>query len=77
MPQFSRMEPREDGRAAEWEDEMREEFAMRAPLLLDVRPTNDWDWYILMRHHGVATRLLDWTEGALLALYFRDHEQRR
>lgn len=30
----------------------------------------DWDSYFLFQHHGGATRLLDWSDGALLALHF-------
>jgi len=30
----------------------------------------DWDWYFLMRHHDAPTRLLDWSDGAMIALHF-------
>jgi hypothetical protein len=32
----------------------------------------DWDWdsYFLMQHHEGPTRLLDWSDGALIALHF-------
>jgi len=54
------------------EDEIREDFIVRAPIFSDYRPAgdDDWEWYFLMQHYGAPTRLLDWTQGALLALYF-------
>jgi hypothetical protein len=30
----------------------------------------DWDSYFLMQHHQAPTRLLDWSDGALIALHF-------
>jgi hypothetical protein len=31
---------------------------------------NDWDWLFYMRHYGLPTRLLDWTEALGVAVYF-------
>ena len=52
------------------EDELRQEFLVRAPSFTSARPQTSWGWYFLMQHSLVPTRLLDWTEGALIALYF-------
>ena len=61
------------------EDEIRRGFKTSAlQLMAEPRiPDDEKGWYFLMQHYGAPTRLLDWTDGALLALYFAVRELRK
>ena len=51
------------------ESDMFYEFRARAKEVHNGN-LNDWDILFYMQHHGVKTRLLDWTESLGVALYF-------
>ena len=51
-------------------------FKSRAVPYLNQLPQSYWEWLFLMQHYKVPTRLLDWTESALIALAFAVHERK-
>jgi FRG domain-containing protein len=54
----------------EYEREMYRDFRLRATAFLRLVPSHDLEWLFVMQHYGIPTRLLDWTESHLSALYF-------
>ncbi len=55
-----------------WKNELPllHQFKARASRFLTNLPNSDIEWLFIMQHHATPTRLLDWSENALVALAF-------
>lgn len=55
---------------AKYERSLFDMFRREAHGFLPTVPKEEWEWLSLAQHHGLPTRLLDWTNNPLVALYF-------
>ena len=46
----------------------------QAIAYLPNRPQDEWEWLAVAQHHGLATRLLDWSSNPLVACFFAVRE---
>lgn len=68
LPKLARL--RLKGSIGNIEKLMLAEFERGVIPLSEFKPENDWDLLALAQHHGLPTRLLDWTYSSLVALWF-------
>jgi hypothetical protein len=70
MPSLGRLQHYDEDLLDDYETRTLEDFKRRALPYVNRVPTNEWEWLFLAQHHGLPTRLLDWSSNPLVALYF-------
>lgn len=70
IPDVGRYEAFTPSNIKEKEENILRLFKEQAVPYLSFRPRTDWEWLAIARHHGLPTRLLDWSRNPLIGAYF-------
>jgi FRG domain len=72
-PKVGRFDLGTETEGEELEEHVLREFSRRSVPFLIRPPENNLEWMALAQHHGLATRLLDWSTNLFVAAHFAVH----
>ncbi|MBL0147108.1 MAG: FRG domain-containing protein [Chitinophagaceae bacterium] len=70
LPKISRILPKKGTSILDMETRMLDDFKRLSKPFLKNIPTNEWEWLGLAQHHGLSTRLLNWSKSTCCLMVY-------